>query len=80
MFLFSDGLSLMISRLSLISDKHFLFSWAKILKLSKEGKTLPWGKWSQTELLFDGLTFSSVRGDTSICSPDLIFKCLILLP
>ena len=33
MFLFSDGLSLMISRLSLISNKYFLFSWAKIVKI-----------------------------------------------
>ena len=30
---FSDGLSLMISRLSLISNKYFLFSWAKIVKI-----------------------------------------------
>ena len=33
LFLFSDGLSLMISRLSLISNKYFLFSWAKIVKI-----------------------------------------------
>ena len=38
MFLFNDGFSLMIIRLSLISNKYFLFSWAKTLKLSKEGK------------------------------------------
>ena len=37
MLLFSDGLSLMISRLSLIFNKYFLFSCAKTLKLSKEG-------------------------------------------
>ena len=36
--LFSAGLSLMINRLSLISNKYFLFSSAKILKLSKECK------------------------------------------
>ena len=78
MFLFNDGLSLMISRLSLISNKYFLFSWAKTLKLSKEGKKLQWSKWSQMALLFDGLTFFPVRGDTPICSPDLISKCLIL--
>ena len=40
MFLLSDGLPLMISKLSLISNKYFLLSWAKILKLSKEGKKL----------------------------------------
>ena len=38
MFLFNDGLSLMISRLSLICNKYFLFSRAKTLKLSREGK------------------------------------------
>ena len=32
MFLFNDGLSLMVSRLSLISNKYFLFSWAKTLQ------------------------------------------------
>ena len=66
MFLFNDGLSVMISRLSLISNKYFLFSWAKTLKLSKEGKKLQWSKWSQIALLFDGLTFFPVRGDTPI--------------
>ena len=80
MFLFNDGLAFMISRLSLISNKYFLFSWAKTLKLSKEGKKLQWSKWSQIALLFDGLTFFPVRGDTPICSPDLISKCLILSP
>ena len=29
MLLFSDGLSLMISMLSLISNKYFLFLWVK---------------------------------------------------
>ena len=72
MFLFNDGLSLMISRLSLISNKYFLFSWAKTLKLSKEGKKLQWSKWSQIALLFDGLTFFPVRGDAPLYSPDLI--------
>ena len=38
MFLFSDGISHIIRRLSLISNKSFLFSWAKIQKLPKEGK------------------------------------------
>ena len=80
MFLFRDGLSLMIIRLSVISNKYFLFSWAKTLKLSKEGKKLQWSKWSQIALLFDGLTFFPVRGDTPICSPDLISKCPILSP
>ena len=74
MFLFSDGLSLMISGLSLIFNKSFLFSWVKILKLSKEGEKLQWSKWSQIALLFDGLTFLPVRGNTPICSPDLYLQ------
>ena len=74
MFLFNDGLSLMISRLSLISNKYFLFSWAKTLKLSKEGKKLQWSKWSQIALLFDGLTFLPVRGDTPMKGFEKVFK------
>ena len=44
MFLLSDGLSLVISRLSLIPNKYILFSRDKIRKLSKEGKRLQWSK------------------------------------
>ena len=66
--------------LSLISNKYLLLSWAKTLKLSKEGKKLQWSKWSHIALLFDGLTFFPVRGDTPICYPDLISKCLTLSP
>ena len=44
------------------------------------GKKLQWNKWSQIALLFDGLTFLPVRGDTHTCSSDLISKFLILLP
>ena len=80
MFLLSDGLSLVISRLSLIPNKYILFSRDKIRKLSKEGKRLQWSKWSQTALLCEDLTSFPVGGDTPICSPDLISKCLILSP
>ena len=59
----SDGWSIMISRLSLIFNTYFLFSWCKTLKLSKEHKKLQWGNWSQTALLFDGLIFFPVTGD-----------------
>ena len=67
MLAFSDGLSLIISRLSLISNKEILLSWAKILKLSKEGKNLRGGKWSQTAHLFDSLTFFPVKADITTC-------------
>ena len=53
MFLFTDSLSLMISRLSLIYNKSFFFSWAKTLKLSKEGKKLQGSKWSQMYLFYE---------------------------
>ena len=43
MFLFSDGLSLIIRRFSLISNKN-LFWCTKMLKLSKEGKQLQQSK------------------------------------
>ena len=75
MFLFNDGLSLMISRISLISNKYFLFSWAKTLKLSKEVEKLQRSKWS---LLFDGLTFFPVRGDIPIAVSPLTGKKLKL--
>ena len=78
MFLFSYGLSLTISTLPLLSNKDFLFSWAKILKLSKKGKELHWSKWSQTALLFDGLTIFPIKDGISISSPDILSKCLIL--
>ena len=42
MILFNDDLSLIILRLSLISNKYFLLSRPKILKLSKEGKKQQW--------------------------------------
>ena len=35
--------------------------------MPKEGNKLQWSKWSQIVLLFDGLTFFPVRGDTPIC-------------
>ena len=40
MLLFSDDLCLIICSLSLMSNKSFLFSLAKILKLSKNVKQL----------------------------------------
>ena len=78
MFLFNDGLFLMISRLSLISNKYFLFSWAKTLKLSKEVEKLQWSKWSQIALLFDGLTFFPARGDIATGVSPLTAKKLKL--
>ena len=38
MLIFSYDLTLIIKRISLISNKNFLFSQAQILKLSKEDK------------------------------------------
>ena len=47
-----------------MSNKYLLFSWAKTLKLPKEGKKLQWSKSSQIAVLFGGFDFFPVRGDT----------------
>ena len=55
MFLFKDGLFLIINRLSFNSSKHFLLSHVRILKSSSDAEWLQNGKWSVMEL-FLGLT------------------------
>ena len=75
---FRDGFSLMISMPFLNLNKYFLFSWAKILNISKESTKLQWSKWSQIAFLFDRLTFFPVKVDRPICSANLISKYLIL--
>ena len=68
--------SLVTSKFSLISGKDFLFSWAKIVKLSKESKNYS----EKTALWFDGLTCFPVKGKTTVCPKDLTYKFQILLP
>ena len=47
-----------------------------MVNLSKDGILLQFRRWSQIALSFDGLTFRNVKGDISICSPDLNFEFL----
>ena len=70
MFLFKEGLSLIIRRLSFNSDTIFLFSLVSTLKLSKDNEWLQSNKWSLTTLLL-GLTVFLVNGEILICSPIL---------
>ena len=74
MFLFVDNLSVLTSRISLNFSNYFLFSWAKILKLSREGTKLTWKKWSQIALLFDGFIVFPVKHETPIPSLHLKFN------
>ena len=52
----------------------------KMVNSSKDGILLQFRRWSQIALSFDGLNFLNVKGDISICSPDLTFKCLSVSP
>ena len=79
MFLFKIGLCRLISKLSLISITDLSFSFAKIVKSSKDG-VLQIKRWLQIELTFDDLGFLNVKGDIVICFPDLTFKCLSVSP
>ena len=79
-FLFDIGLSGLINKLSLISDKNLLVPWARMVKSSDERSWLRNRRWSCIEHLADGLTFVKVNGEVPMCSPDLTFKCLSVLP
>ena len=80
MFLFSIGLSLLINKLSLISNRNLLALWARMVKSSNEGSWLQNRRWSRIELSADGLTFLKVNGEMPMCPPDLTFKCLSVSP
>ena len=76
MFSFNIGLSRLINKLSLLSNKNLLVPWARILKSQNEGSWLQNWRWSNIELSADGLTFLKVNGEMPMCSPDLTFKFL----
>ena len=78
--LFRTGLSLLISKLSLISRIGLWFLYAKMVNSSKDGILLEFRRWSRIALSFNDLTFPYVNGDIPICSPDLTFKCLFVSP
>ena len=78
-FLFKEGLSLIIRRLSFNSNRNFLFSLVRTLKCSKDGEWLQSNKWSLTALRL-GLTFFLVNGEIPICCPILTLRCLTHSP
>ena len=73
---FNIGLSHLISKLFLISNKIVLVPWAKMVKSSNEGLWLQNRKWSRIELSADGFNFLNVNGKR----PDFSFKCLSVSP
>ena len=75
MFLFKEGLSLIIRRLSFNSNRNFLFSLVRTLTFSKDGEWLQSNKWGLTALPL-GLTFFLVNGEILICSPILTLGVL----
>ena len=79
MFLFKEGLSLIIKRLSLNSNRNFVFSLVRTLKFPKDGEWLQSNKLSLAALPL-GLTFFLVNGKIPICSPILTLRCLTHSP
>ena len=51
-----------------------------MFKLSKESKKLPWCKWSQTSLLFDGFTFFSCMFPRSYIQVSDTFAIIVIFP
>ena len=80
MFLFNIGLSGLIIKLSLISNRNLLVPWVRMVKSSNEGSWLQNRRWSRIELSADDLTFLKFNGEIPMCSPDLTFKCLSVSP
>ena len=79
MFLFTEGLSLIIRRLSFSSNTNFLISLIYTLTFSKDGEWLQSSRWSLTALPL-GLTFFLVNGEVPIYSPILTLRFLTHLP
>ena len=71
MFLFKLGVSLLISKLSLISKENLEEAFARTENSSKEGSLSQNSRWSRTALWFEGLHFLKVKGNKPICSPAL---------
>ena len=69
MFLFKLGVSLLISKLSLISRESLEEAFARTENSSKEGSLSQNSRWSRTALSFEGLHFLKVKGDKPVCSP-----------
>ena len=61
---FNIGLSHLISKLFLISNKIVLVPWAKMVTSSNEGLWLQNRKWSRIELSADGFNFFKCQWET----------------
>ena len=57
MFLFKQGLPLIVRRLYFSSNTNFLFSLVSVLKLAKQGEWLQSNKWLQTTINIPRLNF-----------------------
>ena len=79
MFLFQEGLSFIVRRLSFNSITIFLFSLVSTLKLSKDGEWLQRKKLLLIALPL-GLTFFLVNIKILMCFSIFILKCFIHLP
>ena len=49
-----------------------------MVNASKGGILLQFRIWSNIALFFDGLLFLNAKGDTKICSPDMLFTFLLI--
>ena len=49
-----------------------------MVNASKGGILLQFRIWPNVALLFDGLLFLNVKGDTQICSPDMLFTFVLI--
>ena len=77
MFLFSIGLSRLINKLSLISNKNLLVPWARMVKSTNEGLWLQRRRWSRLKLSAESFTFLKVNEEILMCSPDLTFVTVV---
>ena len=78
-FLFGEGLSLIIRRFSFSSNTNFLFSLINTLTFLKDVEWLQSSKWSLTAPPLS-LTFFLVNGEVPIYSPILTLRFLTHLP
>ena len=73
-FLVNIGLSHLIKKLPLISNKSLLDTWAKMVKSSNKRSWLQNRRYSHIELSADGFTFLKVDGEIPMCSVSNAYK------
>ena len=78
MFVFNIGLSRLINKLSLISNKNILVPWAKMLKSSNEKSWLQNRRWSRIKLSTDGLTLLKVNEEMPMVSTRVLIVFYLL--